>query len=103
MIVIISHYKTQTMYHNNWYDYVKYKPHKDWSYAALSKNPNITWEIVQDNPHRRLDYSYLSINPNITWDIVEANPNFNWDYAYLSANKMLKHPFFANQLSYVLK
>jgi hypothetical protein len=26
-----------------------------------------------------------------------------WSYEYLSENEMTKHPFFKNQLSYVLK
>jgi len=34
---------------------------------------------------------------------VEANPGLSWNYYMLSKNKMTKHEFFANQLSYVLK
>ena len=37
-------------------------PHIEWSYYALSQNPNITWEIVRDNPHLGWNFGYLSRN-----------------------------------------
>jgi hypothetical protein len=58
---------------------------------------------VEANLDKPWYYALLSGNPNITWDIVEANPDKDWDYNFLSSNPMLKHPFFKNQLSYVLK
>jgi hypothetical protein len=62
-----------------WFDYVKNNPDKPWFYPYLSKNPNVTWDIVQNNPDKP------------------------WNYGHLSANKMTKHKFLANQLSYILK
>ena len=61
------------------------------------------FSYIQENSDKPWDYERLSENPNITWDIVEANPDKPWSYEYLSNNKMTKHKFFANQLTYVLK
>ena len=50
-----------------WFQYILDHPEKDWNYAHLSRNPNVTWEMVQQNPQIKWDYQQLSINPNITW------------------------------------
>ena len=61
------------------------------------------FRYIKENPDKPWNYQLLSQNPNITWDIVEENPDCLWNYEHLSLNKMTKHEFFANQLSYVLK
>jgi hypothetical protein len=43
---------------------------------------------VKANPDKHWSYAWLSLNPNITWDIVDANPDIPWDYGMLSGNPM---------------
>ena len=40
---------------------------KNWNWAEISKNPNITWEIIDANPEKEWNWACLSRNPNITW------------------------------------
>ena len=37
----------------------------------------VTLEIVKANPEKNWNYACLSENPNITWEIVQSNPNYN--------------------------
>src|SRR5208337_2362322 len=43
---------------------LKLFPNKNWDWAWLSGNPNITFEIVKDNPDKNWDWACLSSNPN---------------------------------------
>ena len=45
--------------------------YNDWS----SVSSFITFDIVKDNLDKPWDYDALSRNPNITWDIVTENPD----------------------------
>ena len=40
-------------------------PDKEWDWYALSRNPNITWNIVEANPNKPWDWDGLSQNLNI--------------------------------------
>lgn len=51
----------------SWFDHIKFSPQKDWNYACLSENSNVTWDIVLANPDKAWHYKGLSSNPNITW------------------------------------
>ena len=81
-------------------DFVNENSDKDWNWAELSQNPNITWEDVKgdlasDNPrlHKPHPWNWeeLSGNPNITWDNVKENlvsPNPHpWNWRRLSQNQ----------------
>lgn len=68
------------------WDVIKANPDKPWSYLHLSSNPNITWDIVKENYEEPWDFCELSANPNITWKIVRENSHEEWDYAMLSMN-----------------
>lgn len=49
-----------------------------------------TWDIVQYAEQTEQDwdwsYAYLSANRNITWDIVQAHSDKDWDYGVMSSN-----------------
>lgn len=71
-----------------------------WDFKALSKNPNITWEIIMKNFYHPItgvalpwDDVEISHNPNITWEIVMNNPihpitkkRFKWYWYGLTQN-----------------
>ena len=66
--------------------------HAPWVFGAMSKNPNITWDIVVANLHLPWDYQIMSENPNLTWDIIVKHPRLNWDYELLSAHPAITWP-----------
>ena len=36
-------------FNNNFYNFIKTYPHKNWAWHLLSGNPNITIDIIEDN------------------------------------------------------
>ena len=65
-------------------------PNKDWNWARLSENPNITFQNVLDYPDKPWDWIMLSKNPNITFQNVLDYPDKPWDWDGLSENKFNK-------------
>ena len=66
--------------------FVEDNPDKPWDWIALSRNPNITFDIVQTNPDKPWDWNGLSMNPNITFDNVLSYPEQSWNWYGLSQN-----------------
>ena len=50
-------------------------------------------QYILDNPEKPWSWAGLSRNPNITLDIVLKHPEKPWDWAGLSWNKMDKYQF----------
>ena len=61
-----------------------------WDWIALSRNPNITFDIVQTHPNKPWDWDSLSQNPNITFDNVLSYPDKPWEWGCLSQNTFIK-------------
>ncbi len=66
-------------------------PHKKWTWADLSYNPCISWEILYKKICSRdgqfWDWFYISRNKIVTWEIVQKYPHLPWSYYGLSLNK----------------
>jgi len=61
-----------------WFQFILDHPEKDWSFAALSANLNVTVEVVVENLRLPWQWGYLSKNPSITWEDIRDHPECPW-------------------------
>lgn len=72
---------------NTTWEIVSANIYQPWDFVALSTNPAITWEIMMDNAHfpsgELIPWGFeaFACNPHVTWKIVQDNPWVDWDYS----------------------
>ena len=60
----INYYKAGKKRVNHLKKLLELFPSAPWDYNALSRNPNLSWEIVRDKPDKPWNWSRISYNSN---------------------------------------
>ena len=59
---------------------------KDWSWRAISRNPNITMDMILKHPDKQWKWKAISTNPNLTMDMILKHHDEDWDWWAISEN-----------------
>ena len=63
---------------------------KDWNWAFISANSNITMNDIEQNPNYVWNYNYISKNKNLTEDFIMKNLDEDWDWDFISINPNIR-------------
>ena len=65
----------------------------DWSWFALSSNPDLTIDVLKALPNVNWSWPDVSKNPGISWEDIEGSLELPWDWnnVIMNPNVSLKH------------
>jgi hypothetical protein len=70
-------------------DFIDRHLDKDWCFAKLSSNPEITLKYIEKHIEQKWDFYEMSQSPNITRSFVEKYYYVDWNFDWLNVNGVL--------------
>lgn len=68
------------------YKDLSFKYNDDWSWEAISRNPNITMDFILKNREFPWKFEYISENPNLNMEMIKMFPKENFNFNAISLN-----------------